>query len=69
MNFEENFARRHPNGVEKRGGLIFIAVEIAREFIGVRGASRHRHLRNGWFSSPPLGFVKLRRIAFPMQDN
>jgi len=33
MNFEENFARRHPNGVEKQGGLIFIGVEISREFI------------------------------------
>lgn len=33
MTFKENFARRHPNGVKKQGGLIFIAVEIAREFI------------------------------------
>jgi hypothetical protein len=33
MNFEEDFARRHPNGVEKRGGSILIAVDVAREFI------------------------------------
>jgi hypothetical protein len=33
MKFEDDFARRHPNGVEKQGGSIFIAVDIAREFI------------------------------------
>lgn len=33
MNFEEDFARRHPHDVEKQGGSIFIAVDIAGQFI------------------------------------
>jgi hypothetical protein len=33
MKFEDDFAQRHPNGVEKRGGSTFIAVEIAGDFI------------------------------------
>jgi len=33
MNFAEDFARRHPHDVEKRGGSTYIAVDVAGDFI------------------------------------
>jgi hypothetical protein len=62
MNFEEDFARRHPDAVERRGGSIYIAFDVAGAFIeeaehqgiGILGMEG---LRIGQFTYPALGRI------------
>jgi hypothetical protein len=63
MNFEEDFVRRHPTGVEKRGGSNYIAFDIAGAFIDDAEHSGIGILGMDGFLIGKLTYPALSRIA------